>query len=118
MPFEIRSSFMGNFKLGDNINYNLDSLALLYEVFDVVEEDQRQLLRKPMIIALVSITEAVLHDFHKRIQTFTLEGVQNVALNVIDYVWPAPGSEDTQLGVLMEPEVDHGEAEVYTRVQA
>jgi membrane protein YqaA with SNARE-associated domain len=30
----------------------------------------------------------------------------------------APGSEDTELGVLMEPEVGHGEAEVYTRVQA
>ena len=33
-------------------------------------------------------------------------------------LWPAPGSEDTELGVSMEPEVDHGEAEVYTRVQA
>ncbi len=33
-------------------------------------------------------------------------------------VWPAAGSEDTELGVLMEPEVGHGEAEVYTRVQA
>jgi hypothetical protein len=33
-------------------------------------------------------------------------------------VWPAPGSEDTELGVLMEPEVGHGEAEVYGRVQA
>jgi hypothetical protein len=32
--------------------------------------------------------------------------------------WPAPGSEDTELGVLMEPEVGHGEAEVYARVQA
>ncbi len=32
--------------------------------------------------------------------------------------WPAPGSEDTELGVLMEREVGHGEAEVYTRVQA
>ena len=32
--------------------------------------------------------------------------------------WPAPGSEDTELGVSMEPEVDHGEAEVHTRVQA
>jgi hypothetical protein len=28
--------------------------------------------------------------------------------------WPAPGSEDTELSVLMEPEVGHGEAEVYT----
>jgi hypothetical protein len=28
--------------------------------------------------------------------------------------WPAPGSEDTELGVLMELEVGHGEAEVHT----
>jgi hypothetical protein len=32
--------------------------------------------------------------------------------------WPAPSSEDTELGVLMEPEVGHGETEVYPRVQA
>ena len=32
--------------------------------------------------------------------------------------WPAPGFEDTELGVLMEPEVRHGTSEVYTRVQA
>ena len=31
-------------------------------------------------------------------------------------VWPAPGSEDTELGVFMGPEVGHGEAEVYARV--
>jgi hypothetical protein len=29
------------------------------------------------------------------------------------WIWPAPGSEDTELGVLMELEVRHGEAEVY-----
>ncbi len=33
-------------------------------------------------------------------------------------LWPAPGSEDTELGVLMELEVGHGETEVYPRVQA
>ena len=33
-------------------------------------------------------------------------------------LWPAPGSADTELGVLMELEVSHGETEVYTRVQA
>lgn len=33
-------------------------------------------------------------------------------------LWPAPGSEDTELGVLMELEVCHGETEVYPRVQA
>ena len=33
-------------------------------------------------------------------------------------LWPAPGSEDTELGVLMEPEVRHGETEVHAGVQA
>ena len=33
-------------------------------------------------------------------------------------VWPAPGFEDTELGVFMEPEVSHGKTKVYTRVQA
>ena len=33
-------------------------------------------------------------------------------------MWPAPGFKDTELGVLMEPEVCHGEAEVYAGVQA
>lgn len=32
--------------------------------------------------------------------------------------WPAPGSEDTKLGVLMGQEVRHGASEVYTGVQA
>jgi integrase len=41
------------------------------------------------------------------------------ALSIAEQVdWPAAGSEDTELGVLLEPEVGHGEAEVYTRVQA
>ncbi len=34
------------------------------------------------------------------------------------HFWPAPGSADTELGVFMEPEVSHGETEVYPRVQA
>jgi transposase len=32
--------------------------------------------------------------------------------------WPAPGSEDTKFGVKLEPEVCHGQTEVYARVQA
>jgi hypothetical protein len=39
-------------------------------------------------------------------------------LNINFAIWPAPGSEDTELGVLMELEVGHGETEVYPRVQA
>ena len=38
--------------------------------------------------------------------------------DVADILWPAPGSEDTKFGVTMGPEVGHGEAEVYARVQA
>ena len=32
--------------------------------------------------------------------------------------WAAPGSEDTELGVFMGPEVSHGETKVYAGVQA
>ena len=32
--------------------------------------------------------------------------------------WPAPSSEDTELGVFMEPEVSHGKTKVYAGVQA
>ena len=40
------------------------------------------------------------------------------ALSLLCPFWPAPGSADTELGVLMEPEVCHGETEVYPGVQA
>jgi uncharacterized membrane protein YedE/YeeE len=33
-------------------------------------------------------------------------------------LWPAAGFKDTELGVFMEPEVEHGATEVYARVQA
>jgi hypothetical protein len=42
--------------------------------------------------------------------------VFSIGLLLSNSPWPAPGSEDTELGVLMEPEVSHGKAEVYTRV--
>jgi hypothetical protein len=32
--------------------------------------------------------------------------------------WPAPGSEDTELGVILEPEVVYGTQTLWTRVQA
>jgi hypothetical protein len=37
---------------------------------------------------------------------------------MIPPIWPGPGSADTELGVLMGPEVGPGKAEVYTRVQS
>jgi hypothetical protein len=43
--------------------------------------------------------------------------VKKLRAIIRDY-WPAPGSEDTELGVLMELEVGHGETEVHAGVQA
>lgn len=36
----------------------------------------------------------------------------------VEDLWPAPGSEDTELGVILEPEVVYGTQTLWTRVQA
>jgi hypothetical protein len=59
--------------------------------------------------AAKKILESVDDKSLKSVDTKSSESITN---------WPAPGSADTELGVLMEPEVCHGETEVYTRVQA
>ena len=84
--FTVNSNFIGNFKLGDNINYNLGVLRLLYRYFESSEPAEQALLRKPIILTLVSIIEAVLHDFHFRIRCYTVEGVRNLPIEVLDYV--------------------------------
>jgi len=45
-----------------------------------------------------------------------LEDAVTDLLAMQQQMWPAPGSTDTELSVLMEPEVCHGETEVYPRV--
>jgi hypothetical protein len=47
-----------------------------------------------------------------------VEGAVRKSVEQTSAGWPAPGSEDTELGVLMELEVRHGEAPVYAGVQA
>ena len=84
--FTIESKFVGSFKLGDNINHNLDILALLYGYYAAADERGKRLLCKPIILLLVSIIEAALHDLHMRIRTFTIEGVKNVGHSVSNYV--------------------------------
>ena len=63
----IESKFIGDFKIGDNINCNLEILALLYDRFNGGDQQQRRLLCKPIVVLLASIVEAVLYDFHKRV---------------------------------------------------
>ena len=57
------SGFIGNFKTGDNINYNLDILKLLYDCKKKLEAQEATKLNKPIIIFFATIVEAVLEDF-------------------------------------------------------
>jgi hypothetical protein len=64
-------------------------------------------------------TEAVrLILLHWAKNSYDLAQATPELLREIEGGWPAPSSADTELGVLMEPEVGHGETEVYTGVQA
>ena len=82
----INSSFIGNFRLGDNINHNLDVLAVLYRHFADANDEDKRLLCKPIVLGIASIVEAVLYDLHLRKRTFTREGVSNLAATALDYV--------------------------------
>ena len=80
-----------------------------------MSQGQRLFLEQPRLkVAGGSDARATLlqHAFAHYFQHFDQDGFLDT------YVWPAPGSEDTELGVFMGPEVRHGEAEVYARVQA
>jgi hypothetical protein len=76
--------------------YWVGTLTLLKTIRDVLERVDRTQSQSH---------HKAIHDFLKEIATKRKN-------------WPAPGSEDIELGVLMEPEVRHGEAEVYAGVQA
>jgi hypothetical protein len=86
MPFTVRPNFIGSFKLGDNINSNLRTLALLYNYYEEGDIANKTLLRKPITIIIISIIEAVLHDFHSRIRAFTAEGVASLTSDVILHI--------------------------------
>ena len=65
----------------------------------------------PVLIPSVSSFETQLRQLDALRLQITLQ-------EPISLVWPAPGSEDTELGVFMGPEVSHGETKVYAGVQA
>lgn len=84
--FTVSASFVGDFKLGDNINHNLRILSYLYQRQADPHDTDAWLLRKPIIILLGSICEAILHDLHLRMRTYTTEGVRGIAISVLSYV--------------------------------
>lgn len=82
--FTIHPHFIGDFKLGDNINYNFCILNALYTSFEAADEQQRLYLLKPIIITLMSIIEAVLHDFCYRAKFHTREGIPSLRQDILD----------------------------------
>lgn len=85
--FTVSAGFIGDFKLGDNINHNLRILAYFYQCqADPHNTEVMWLLRKPIIIILGSICEAVLYDFHLRMRTYTNEGVLGITNSALSYV--------------------------------
>jgi hypothetical protein len=83
--FTVSSGFIGNFKLGDNINHTLAVLATLYQMQRAaIDEKDGQLLCKPISIFFGSICEAILHDLLcVRVKRHTFEGVKNVGREVL-----------------------------------
>jgi hypothetical protein len=79
MTFIVKSNFFGNFKTGDNVVYNLKILNYLYDQYNSGDQRTKTLLIKPILIWLMSITEAVLADFYRRIKYYTGEGVTNIS---------------------------------------
>jgi hypothetical protein len=84
--FTISAGFIGYFKLGDNINHNLKILAYLYQRQNDPSDTDAWVLKKPAIILIGSICEAILHDLHMRMNLYTSEGVKGVAASVLSYV--------------------------------
>jgi hypothetical protein len=84
--FEVDSGFIGDFKTGDNINFNLHCLVALYAAQKSMDPSISVLLCKPITITLASIVEALLHDLFFRMKSFTTEGVNNIAEKVLSDV--------------------------------
>jgi sulfotransferase famil protein len=117
---------------GDHFGLSFDctkgfSFSRYHELFgkDVVVEHDHRFWRRDDLLTSRHRTRSVYCnildeplDFVGRFET--LDQDLKIVASAIrkSEPWPAPGSEDTELGVFMEPEVSHGKTKVYTRVQA
>ncbi len=81
--FTVSSGFIGIFKTGDNINYNLKCLRELYEAQGASPVENKNLFCKPITLILVSIIEALLHDLFFRIVNYTRESIRNIASDTL-----------------------------------
>lgn len=72
------SKFIGQFKTGDNINYNLRCLTELENITSSLSRDEKKYFIKFKILIIGSIIEAVMYDLMLKIRTYTNEGVPNI----------------------------------------
>lgn len=86
MPTVIESTFVGDFKLGDNVVFNLSIMKTLRAYREAANGAPRRYLQKPLIVLNVSIIEALLYDFHVRAKWFTSEGVAGLPDKVLNYI--------------------------------
>lgn len=84
--FTVNSGFIWRFKIGDNIVHNLNILSLLYQYSADGNDESKGLLRKPIIITIVSIIEAMLYDFHLRARDFRHEGIAALSEAALTYI--------------------------------
>lgn len=81
------SGFIGSFKLGDNIVNNIAILTELYSFQESGTTEQADLLRKPIIVSIGAIAEAILYDLYVvKISNFTTEGVPSIPPQVLEEI--------------------------------
>ena len=81
------SGFVGSFKLGDNIVHNFEILRELYAIQKTGTQAQAEILRKPIVVIIGSIAEAILYDLYVvKISSFTREGVPNIPQAALDEI--------------------------------
>jgi len=78
------SSFIWDFKVGDNILYNFEILQNLYISRQKLQD--KDIFNKPITITTVSIIEAILLDFLTRIWRATRHSPQNIDPSIIEKI--------------------------------
>lgn len=102
--FTISSNFIGHFKTGDNICHNLRILEVLYRQYEASDYTEKTLLCKPIIVTLISIIEACLHDFHMRVRHHTVERSVNLDRPIIQEI---RNSDEDELGYYIASARNH-----------
>ena len=117
--FKVSSAFIGNFKIGDNIHYNLEVLKTLYACREDLQPTQRRFLDKPITVTLVSICEALIYDLIDRSKFFTQEGVIGLSEASLERLRKAKAwNLDKKLSLVKELDLLKAEsADVYVQLE-